>query len=98
MISTRVRPVWTGVAWTLGSSRTIRWDHNLGHAGVMAVELSRDGGTTWEAVATVANTGNTTGVVTWIVTGPATTAARTRVSWITNGAVQDASTVNFTIR
>ena len=88
----------TGVAWTIGSSRTIRWDHNLGQSAQVAVELSRNGGTTWETIATLANTANTTGVATWTVTGPATTAARIRVSWTTNAVVQDVSDVNFTIR
>jgi hypothetical protein len=63
------------------------------------IELSRDGGTTWTALATnVLNSANTTGSFTWTVTGPATAQPRIRVSWIANGSVQDISNVNFRIQ
>ena len=38
------------VNWTTGSSQTIRWTHNLGLDAPMSIELSRDGGTTWEVL------------------------------------------------
>ena len=62
------------------------------------VELSRDGGATFEIVtASVPNATSTTGSYSWTVTGPATTQARVRVTWTVNGRVTDISNKNFTI-
>jgi hypothetical protein len=89
----------TNVNWTIGSSRTISWNHNLGTLESVAIELSRDGGAMWSTIAAaVANSANASGSVSWVVTGPATTAARIRVTSLSNGAVQDVSNVNFRIQ
>jgi hypothetical protein len=88
----------SGVSWPIGANRTITWSHNLGDLETVRIEVSRDGGTTWELItASVVNTNNGNGSFTWAVTGPATTTARIRVTWTQNTVTTDASNVNFTI-
>jgi Bacterial Ig domain/Divergent InlB B-repeat domain len=88
----------TNVNWVIGSSRNVTWTHNLGTAESVRIELSRDGGSTWEIVSpSVQNTANTSGSFDWVVTGPVTAAARMRVAWAQNTAVADISNVAFRI-
>ncbi len=88
----------TAVSWPTGSTRNINWRHNLGTAERVNIDLSRDGGATWSPIAAnVPNATATTGSFAWIVTGPATTRARVRVSWTTDPNIQSVSAVDFTI-
>jgi hypothetical protein len=88
----------TAVSWPTGSTRNISWRHNLGTTERVNIDLSRDGGTTWSPIASnVPNTTATSGSFAWTVTGPATSRARVRVSWVADPNVQSVSTVNFTI-
>ncbi len=88
----------TAVTWTIGSTRSITWSHNLGTSQTVNIDVSRDGGTTWSSVAAnVANATATTGTYSWVVSGPATAQARIRASASANPAVSDTSNVNFTI-
>jgi hypothetical protein len=88
----------TTVAWGSGSRRLLTWNHNLGAMSFVRVELTRDGGTTWETLAnSVANTTATTGELPWTVTGSLTTNARIRVSWV-DGAASDISNSAFSIQ
>jgi hypothetical protein len=88
----------TALSWPTGATRNINWSHNLGTAERVNIDLSRDGGTTWSSIATnVPNTTDTTGSFAWVVTGPATTRARVRVSWTADPNVQSASAADFTI-
>ena len=85
--------------WSLGTVRSINWSHDLGTLESVDIELSRDGGTSWELLASnVPNTGNTSRTYAWTVSGPATTAARIRVRWTFDGTVQDLSNANFRIQ
>jgi len=89
----------TNVLWTIGFNRTITWTHTLGNAERVNLQVSRDGGLNWTALATnVAQATNTGGSFVWTVTGPATTEARVRVTWTANETVQDMSNANFTIQ
>ena len=89
----------TNVSWKTGSIKSIRWTHNLGTAERVRIELSRDGGASWVSLASaLENSSATSGTFDWAVTGPVTAAARIRVSWTRNGAVQDMSGVNFRIQ
>ena len=89
----------TNVNWTVNSTRNITWSHNLGTSETMVIELSRDGGSTWVALGTAPpTTGNTSGTFSWLVTGPVTTTARVRVTWVRNSAVHDVSNANFRIQ
>jgi hypothetical protein len=88
----------TAVNWAAGSTQRVTWNHSVGAGSTMTIELSRDGGTTWEPVTNAAvNAAATTGAFDWLVSGPATTAGRIRVTWNTNGRVTDISNANFTI-
>jgi uncharacterized repeat protein (TIGR03803 family)/VCBS repeat-containing protein len=89
----------SNVLWAIGTTPTIMWTHNLGTAESVNLDVSRDGGTTWTAIATdVLNATNGKGSFVWTVTGPASMEARIRVRWTVNGSVQDMSNVNFTIQ
>ena len=49
----------TNVLWNVGSNQNVSWPHNLGAAESVDIEISRDGGTTWAAIASdVLNTTN----------------------------------------
>jgi PKD repeat protein len=84
----------TAANWGLGSTRVITWTSNLGAAETVNVELSRNGGVSWETLASgAANTGS----FNWIVAGATTASARVRASWAINPSVSDQSDADFTI-
>ena len=88
----------TAVSWAVGTARSITWNHNLGTREAVNIDESTDGGVTWTSLATnVPNSADTTGTYTWSVTGPTSTTARIRATWVINSAVTDASNVNFTV-
>jgi Developmentally Regulated MAPK Interacting Protein./FG-GAP repeat. len=88
----------TVVTWGIGSTRQITWTHNLGMTETVNIDVSRDGGTTWTAIAAgVPNPTATTGTYAWIVAGPTSTQSRIRVSQTSDPTLNDLSTVNFTI-
>jgi hypothetical protein len=82
-----------GEVWPIGSTQTIRWSSS-GITGVVTIELSRNGGTTWTPL--VANTAND-GSQSWVVTGPATTQARIRVKSVLDAGAIDTSDSNVTL-
>lgn len=87
----------TAVTWVAGTAQQIRWNHNLGTASYVRIELSRDGGATWSILdPSFRNNGATSSTYNWMVTGPATSQARVKVSW-TSGPSTDVSDVNFLI-
>jgi hypothetical protein len=88
----------TNVAWSIGSSRNLRFNHNLGAGQVVTIEISRDGGATFSPITTFTTTSASSGSYPWVVTGPATTQGRVRVTWVGNPAVTDISNVNFRIQ
>jgi hypothetical protein len=83
-----------GGTWKIGTSKQIQWTSSA-VSGNVKIELSRDGGATWAVLfASVANTGSQS----WTVTGPATAAARIRVSSVNAPAVGDVSDANTRIK
>jgi len=89
----------TNVLWAIGSTQSIKWSHNLGTLDSVKIELARDGVNYNETIAApVLNSASTSGTYNWVVTGPATTTARVRVTWVANGAVTDVGNVNFRIQ
>jgi hypothetical protein len=89
----------TNVSWAIGSTKSIKWSHNLGTKESVKIELARDGVNYTETIAaSVINTASTSGTFNWVVTGPATTTAKIRVTWAANVAVTDTSNVNFKIQ
>jgi hypothetical protein len=88
----------TNVSWTVGSSRSLTWSHNLGTLESVQIQLARDGVNFNETIAaSVVNSGSTSSTFTWVVTGPVTSTAKIRVTSVDNTAVNDASNVNFRI-
>lgn len=89
----------TNVLWAIGSAQSIKWSHNLGILESVKIELARDGVNYTELITPSAiNSANTSGTFTWVVTGPATTTAKARVTSVSNGAVTDTGNVNFRIQ
>ena len=76
----------TGAEWGVGSRRGISWKHSLGEGSTVRVELSRNGGTSWEVIAPSVTNGSTTGTFYWTVSGATTQNARIRVSKVGGGA------------
>ncbi len=66
-----------GASYFAGTAQTITWSTNLPANATMRVELSRDGGGTFETLAAAAPN---TGSFAWTVTAPASATARVRVS------------------
>ena len=66
-----------GDAWVIGTARTITWTSNAPAGDSVTVELSRDGGASYEPVASTPNTGS----LAWTATAPATATALVRVTW-----------------
>jgi hypothetical protein len=88
----------TNVAWTVGTTQSLKWSHNLGKLEPMKVEIARDGVNYTETInASVLNTADTSTTLSWVVTGPVTSTAKIRVTWI-NGGLSDDSNVAFRIR
>ena len=87
----------TAVSWRASTVQNITYTHNLGAAQPVTIDVSRDGGSSWDPVANTTTTAATSGTYAWTVTGPPTTAARIRVSSTATPGVNDISNVNFTI-
>jgi M6 family metalloprotease-like protein len=81
-----------GERWPIGVVRRITWASSV--PGNVKIDVSRDGGATWAAIA--ASTTNDT-ALDWTVTGPFTTQARVRVCSVSLPAICDTSDANFTI-
>jgi hypothetical protein len=83
-----------GEQWQIGSGQNITW--TSANAGpTVAIEVSRDGGATWQSLAAGAPNN---GSFPWTVTGPETAAARVRVTAAVQPTCQDASDSNFAIQ
>jgi hypothetical protein len=79
--------------WQLGTSKMIQWT-SQGVTGNVKIELSRDGGSTFEMLfASTANDGSEP----WTVTGTATVTAKVRVFSVNDPTVNDLSDLNFAI-
>ncbi|MBI2854839.1 MAG: putative Ig domain-containing protein [Chloroflexi bacterium] len=86
-----------GDSWVIGSIQKITWTYT-GLTGMVRIDLSRDGGSTWSRLVPSVSVGYAgTGSYTWKVTGPATSHARIRVSSLTSHTVYGESTADFTI-
>ena len=74
-----------------GRTLPIWWTHNLGAGSLVRIELSRDGGLTWETIApSLPNLTGEVGGFSWTVSGPPTRHGRLRVTALST-AVSDMS-------
>ena len=84
-----------GETWGLGGTASIRWSSlEIAPAESIRVELSRDGGTSWQTL--FASTPDD-GAEEWMVAGEPTTQAVLRVSLVADGRVSDVSDAVFSI-
>jgi hypothetical protein len=82
-----------GESWPVGSTQTIKWKP-ISVKGNAKIELSRDGGTTWE---TIADSTPNSGSMKWKVQGPATLTARIRVTSVLDPTITDTGDADFRI-
>jgi outer membrane protein assembly factor BamB len=83
-----------GQNWPAGTSQAVRWQAGtaIGHVNI---DLSRNGGTTWESVA--ASIDAVPGSYAWTVMGAGSTNCIFRVSATANGTITSRSPAPFTI-
>jgi len=79
--------------WDIGSTQTITWTQ-VGVAGNVNIEVSRDGGVNWTTI--ISNTAND-GSENWVVTGPVSDRAKVRVVSAVEPAINDATDRTFSI-
>ena len=77
-----------------GATHLLKWSSSFGVTAPMRIELSRDGGATWEVLA--ADHPSSLGTFRWVVTGPLTNRALLSVTAL-NEPISDVSDVTFTI-
>ena len=74
-----------GASLVVGQAQNIRWNHNLGSSASVRVEVLR-GTAPNQTVQVVSpsfkNTGDLASVFSWVVTGPTSSSARVRVTWL----------------
>ncbi|MBK7958466.1 MAG: hypothetical protein IPK03_10335 [Bacteroidetes bacterium] len=81
-----------GEVWKVNSNQNITWNTATFYSSVV-IEFSPDGGSNWNTVATVANTGS----YSWTVPNAITSTCIIRVSNNGNPSLFDTSNANFTI-
>src|SRR5262249_32547199 len=84
------------VSVRIGDTQTITFNHNLGAGQPVHLDVSRNGGATWNAIGETVTSAATSSTCAWTVTGPSTAQARIRVS-TADGTASDISDVNFAI-
>jgi PKD repeat protein len=85
-----------GESWQKKTKKQIRWFPDAGVTGPARIELSRDGGATYEVI--IASVDVQKGKKKWTVKGPTTTTAKIRVVLISDARVQGTTPGLFTIR
>ena len=97
------RPPWIRLArqrpgeqWLLGTVHRIEWRHNLGAESFVRVDVSHDGGRSWQKLARVRHAGSGAASYDWEVSGPVSGDVRFRVKW-TRGPVADISDSSIAI-
>ena len=95
-----------GPSWPVGSTKQIKWQHNLGKGELVRIEVNRNYPSgPWNIVTEAApSTGPSTGIFDWVVTpffggqpSPGSTTARIRITALGHATVTDDGDVNFTI-
>ncbi len=90
-------PNFSNHTWTIGANQTITWTSNLGAAENVLVELSLDGGQTFNIV--VLGTTPSDGTQAVVVQAAwATQMGRLRITWLENSLVTDISNQDFRIQ
>lgn len=70
----------TPATWTLGTKQQIKWTHDFGKNLLVKIELSRDGGTSWETIVPSVASKPLSGSYTWTVSGSTTESVVIKVS------------------
>src|SRR6185436_4894486 len=81
--------------WTVGTMPQIAWSDNLGSLESLKIELSLDGGSTYQVLFAVTPSDGKEKITVqgaWV-----TTQGRVRITWLEDGSVSDVSNANFPI-
>jgi len=84
-----------GENWAAGSTQTVTWSNNLGSKENVSLELSTDGGTTWQTLKTSTPSDGSQAVL--LPSTVSSTACLVRVTWLENTSVNDVSNAALTI-
>ncbi len=82
-----------GESWAIGSRQNISWVSS-GVAGNVNIYLSRDGGSSWQ---TIASETSNDGTESWRVVGAPTALAKIKIASVTDATIFDISDTSFTI-
>jgi hypothetical protein len=85
-----------GEGWRIGKKKKIQWTTEVPLEGDVRIEVSRDGGATFETA--IAAVPAAKGKKKWTVTGPVTTNAIIRILYIPDPRIQGQNSIPFTIR
>ena len=83
--------------WTIGTSQTITWTHNLGSLENVMIELSLNSGGAY-TVQLFASTKCDGSQAITVQSAWATTQGRVRITWLANGSITDTSNQDFPIQ
>jgi hypothetical protein len=101
LVTPSIGPMAPSLPLLIGTTTKITWLHNLPPNDTVRVELTRDGGASYETLATAVPisvpTNTTAGTFNWTATGPATTTARWRVTPNAFPPLLGTSSQNFAI-
>jgi Tol biopolymer transport system component len=88
----RITTITAAQDWGIGTERRIGWSHNLGTAGRVHVDVTRDDGATWSRVAAdVPLRGTESAAYHWRVAGPPSQRVRLRIQRTTDPSVSSIS-------
>ncbi len=82
--------------WGVNSRQRLAWTY-AGTARDFQIDVTRDGGTTWEPVQNVPNRDGESQNFWWIVTGPSASAARLRVTAVGDAGATDVNDADIVI-
>ena len=86
-----------GETWTVGTSASILWASNLGSLESLKVELSTNGGASYDTIV-LPSTGVDNGQSIAVKSAWATPTAMVRIVWLKNGTIGDTSNAVFKIQ
>jgi hypothetical protein len=86
-----------GNTWAVGTTQSIRWNHNLGSLESVLIELSQDGGASYPIVILPSTPSDGTQSIpvnaSWV-----TPVGSVRITWLKSTSVSDASDTTFVIQ
>jgi len=83
-----------GENWVSGTTQTFTWSNNLGSKENVSIELSTDGGATWQMLK---SSTPSSGSLSIVLPAVSSTTCLARITWLKNTSVNDVSNAMFSI-